>query len=151
MTLKYHNILVAVDGSKEAEWAFKKSISIAERNQAALNLVHIIDTRSYMALEAYDHKVEERAEKYAEELMGKYKKEAFKAGVQTVNTFIEYGSPKVMIPKQIAKKLAVDLIVCGATGLNAMERFLIGSVSEHITRAAKCDVLVVRTDELEEV
>ncbi|KHF28846.1 putative universal stress protein [Anoxybacillus sp. BCO1] len=28
-----------------------------------------------------------------------------------------------------------------------MERFFIGSVSEHITRYAKCDVLVVRTPE----
>ena len=37
--------------------------------------------------------------------------------------------------------------MCGATGLNAVERFLIGSVSEHIIRYAKCDVLVVRGDE----
>ena len=29
MTLKYNQILVAVDGSKEAEYAFKKSVSIA--------------------------------------------------------------------------------------------------------------------------
>ena len=27
MTLTYKKILVAVDGSKEAEWAFKKAIS----------------------------------------------------------------------------------------------------------------------------
>ena len=31
--------------------------------------------------------------------------------------------------------------------LNAVERFLIGSVSENIVRSAKCDVLVVRTPE----
>ncbi|AKU59378.1 nucleotide-binding protein [Lacticaseibacillus paracasei] len=34
----------------------------------------------------------------------------------------------------------------GATGLNAVERLLIGSVTEYVTRNALCDVLVVRTD-----
>ena len=47
MTLQYNQIIVAVDGSKESEWAFKKSVAIAGRNNATLNLVNIIDTRSY--------------------------------------------------------------------------------------------------------
>ena len=34
----------------------------------------------------------------------------------------------------------------GATGLNAVERLFIGSVSEYVIRNASCDVLVVRTD-----
>jgi nucleotide-binding universal stress UspA family protein len=34
----------------------------------------------------------------------------------------------------------------GATGLNAMERILIGSVSSYVARHAECDVLIVRTD-----
>ncbi|MGG3450755.1 MULTISPECIES: universal stress protein [Bacillaceae] len=148
--LKYKNVLVAVDGSKEAEWAFKKSVEIAKRNEAALNLVHVIDTRSFAAIEAYDRSIAERATKYGKELLDEYKKEATDAGVKQVNTFTEFGSPKVIIPKDIAKQVQADLIVCGATGLNAMERFLIGSVSEHITRAAKCDVLIVRTDEAAE-
>ncbi|MEL5941041.1 universal stress protein, partial [Tetragenococcus halophilus] len=40
----------------------------------------------------------------------------------------------------------VDLIILGATGLNAVERLFIGSVSEYVTRNASCDVLIVRTD-----
>jgi len=36
------------------------------------------------------------------------------------------------------------LIIVGATGLNAVERFLIGSVSESVARYSKCDVLIVR-------
>ena len=50
-----------------------------------------------------------------------------------------------MISKDISKKLKADFIICGATGFNAVERFLIGSVSENIVRSAKCDVLVIRT------
>jgi nucleotide-binding universal stress UspA family protein len=36
MGLKYQKILVAIDGSKEADWAFKKGIEIAKRNDATL-------------------------------------------------------------------------------------------------------------------
>lgn len=149
MTLTYKNILVAVDGSKEAEWAFKKAIEIAKRNDAKLVLAHVIDTRTFATVEAYDRTIAERADRFATELMENYKNIAVNAGVTEVNYDIDYGSPKVRVPKDIAKKHNVDLIICGATGLNAVERFLIGSVSEHITRYAPCDVLVVRTDKEE--
>jgi nucleotide-binding universal stress UspA family protein len=147
MTLVYKQILVAVDGSKESEWAFKKAVAIADRNEATLNLINVIDTRSYAAVEAYDRSIAERAQQFAEELLGNYKLEAEKAGLQKVNVLVEYGSPKTLISRDLSKKLEADLIICGATGLNAVERFLIGSVSENIVRSAKCDVLVVRTPE----
>jgi nucleotide-binding universal stress UspA family protein len=146
MTLSYKKILVAVDGSKEAEWAFRKAIAVAKRNNAKILIAHIIDTRTFATVEAYDRTIAERAELFAKELMENYKKEANDAGVPDVEYVIDYGSPKVKIPKDIAKKHEIDLIMCGATGLNAVERFLIGSVSEHITRHAHCDVLVVRSE-----
>ncbi len=144
--MEYKQILVAVDGSKEAEYAFKKSVAIAARNNATLHLINIIDTRSFAAIEAYDRSIAERAQAFAEDLLNGYKAEAVAGGVQNVNIIIEYGSPKTMISKDIANKVEADLIICGATGLNAMERFLIGSVSEYIVRSSACDVLVIRTD-----
>ncbi len=150
MALTYKNIVVAVDGSKEAEYAFKKAIAVANRNESTLSLVNIIDTRSFAAIEAYDRSVQERAQEFAEELLAGYKKEAEAAGVKNVNVLIEYGSPKTIITKDVSKKVDADLIICGATGLNAVERFLIGSVSESIVRSANCDVLVVRTDSVVE-
>jgi nucleotide-binding universal stress UspA family protein len=146
MAMAYKTIVVAVDGSKEAEWAFKKAIQIAKRNDAKLILSHIIDVRSFAIVDGYDLTTTERAEKYAKELLENYQKQAIDAGVKEVITDIEYGSPKVKIAKEVAPKYQADLIICGATGLNAVERLLIGSVSEHITRYAKCDVLVVRTE-----
>ena len=53
---------------------------------------------------------------------------------------------EIKIPKEIAKNNNCDLIICGATGMSAVERFLMGSVSEHITRYAPCDVLIVRKE-----
>ena len=67
-----------------------------------------------------------------------------------VETRLEFGPPKLLIPKNLANELDVDLIMCGASGLNAVERFMIGSVSEAIVRHAPCDVLVVRTEEIPE-
>lgn len=147
MTLKYSNILVAVDGSKESELAFKKGAAAAVRNNATLHLAHIIDNRSFGSIEAYDRTIADRTMKNSEELLAKYKQEAEAAGVKNVNVIIEYGVPKVAIPKELAPKLNVDVIICGATGLNAAERFIMGSVSERIVRTAKCDVLVVRRDQ----
>jgi nucleotide-binding universal stress UspA family protein len=145
MGLKYKNILVAIDGSKEADWAFKKGVEIAKRNQASLLLVHVIDTRSFALIEAYDTVIGERAEKLAKDMLENYHKQAVDSGLTDVQFEITFGSPKVTIPRDVAKKHNVDLIICGATGMNVVERFFIGSVSEHITRYASCDVLVVRT------
>ncbi|MFG6148270.1 universal stress protein [Halobacillus sp. B23F22_1] len=144
MTYEYKNIVVAVDGSETAEVAFKKAIDIANRNDAQLILSHVVDTRAFSTVEAYDRSLAVRAEKYAKELLDDYQQKAEDAGVQNVTVSIEYGSPKVKIAKDVAPKFHADLIICGATGLNLMERFFIGSVSEHITRYATCDVLVVR-------
>jgi nucleotide-binding universal stress UspA family protein len=146
VAMTYKTIVVAVDGSKEAEWAFKKAIQIAKRNNAKLILSHVIDLRGIATFEVYDRSVLERSEKYAKELLNGYQQQALAAGLNDVVIDIEFGSPKVKIAKDVAPKYKADLIICGATGLNAIERLLIGSVSENITRYAKCDVLVVRTE-----
>lgn len=147
MTLKYSHILVALDGSKQAAWAYKKAVDIALRNQAVLNLVSIIDNRTFGMVETYDRNILKRLKIEARERLEKYKQEARDAGVETVNSIVEYGVPKSDIPRTIAKRIGADLIICGATGLTGAERIIMGSVSQSIVRHAKCDVLVVRTEE----
>ncbi|WP_080874937.1 universal stress protein [Oceanobacillus timonensis] len=142
--MEYTNIVVAVDGSKAAEKAFSHSLDIAKRNNARLVLAHVVDSRTFSTAEAYDRSLSERAETYAKELLDDYVEQAEAAGITDIVRCIEYGSPKVKIAKEIAGNFEADLIICGATGMNAVERFLIGSVSESITRYASCDVLVVR-------
>jgi nucleotide-binding universal stress UspA family protein len=146
MANHYKSILAAVDGSKEAEYAFRKSIDVAKRNEGSLlNIVNVIDTRAF---EAYGRSFVERAQQLAEELVNGYKAQAEAEGLKNVNVIIEYGSAKTMITKEIANSTQADLIICGGTGLNAVERFFMtGSVTEAIVRSAKCDVLVIRTPE----
>ncbi|WP_163653357.1 universal stress protein [Listeria sp. PSOL-1] len=147
MLQQYERVLVAVDGSKEAEAAFKKAIQVAKRNNAALGIVNVIDTRAFSSVANYDTSMADKATEYADELLTSYKEEATKAGVSNVETFIEYGSPKTAITNDAAQAFKADLIMCGATGLNAVERLLIGSVSQQIITHAPCDVLVVRSEE----
>lgn len=146
MDLSYNHIIVAVDGSEPAEWAFRKGIEVAKRNDATLYLVHVVDTSRYRGIEMYDVNFTKKALTHAQELLDRYAQQAKNQGLEKVETIVEEGSPKIVITRHAAKKVNADLILCGATGINAVERMFLGSVSEHITRHAKCDVLVVRNE-----
>jgi len=144
MSFEYHNILVALDGSKGSDRAFEKAVDIARRNNSNLVLSHVIETNLYSSVEAYDKNTSERLQNDAQALLKTYKDRALKENIANVITDLEYGSPKVKIAKKIAPKYDCDLIICGATGRTAIERFFIGSVSEHIIRYAEIDVLIVK-------
>jgi len=148
MNTQYQNILLAVDGSKEAEYAFKKAITISLQNNAHLKICHVIDT-SIMTATTFDSltlTVSESMLDYGKKLINNYVELAKEQGITNVSGLIEQGNPKTIISKIIAPKHKIDLIICGATGLNTIERLLIGSVSEHIIRYASCDVLVIRNN-----
>ncbi|MFD1418777.1 universal stress protein [Companilactobacillus keshanensis] len=146
MLQQYKNILVPIDGSFEAELAFKKAVEVAKRNKAAVHLLHVIDTRAFQNVSSFDSTMVEQITEKAKETVKGYVKTAKDAGLTEIDYSIEYGAPKAIIANDFPKKLGIDLVMIGATGLNAMERLLIGSVTEYVTRTAACDVLVVRTD-----
>ena len=143
---EYEKILVPIDGSKEAKLAFDKAIEVAKRNHAKLVLAHVIDTRSLQTPTGFEGNFSDEIRKQAENLFAEYVEVAKAHNFMDVETVLEYGSPKVVISKQLTKDYGIDLIMMGATGLNAVERLFIGSVSEYVIRNASCDVLVVRTD-----
>ena len=67
-------------------------------------------------------------------------------GLDDIDYHIRYGSPKRIISYDFVKDHGNNLIVMGATGLNAVERMLMGSVTEYVNQHAMADVLIVRTD-----
>ena len=125
MTQRYENIMVAVDGSKEADLAFIKGVHSALRNQAKLTIAHVIDTRALQSISTFDAEVYEELQVEANDLMAEYEKRARDAGLTDI-------------------KVVIEMILVGATGLNAFERLLVGSSSEYILRHASVDLLVVR-------
>jgi nucleotide-binding universal stress UspA family protein len=144
----YQNIVVAVDGSQQAELAFRKSMDVAKRNiGSTLHILHVIDTSVATSIDMlYDNMVE-LVRKHGEVLLEGYKTQANEAGVENVNTIMTKGVPKTVLTKKLSEIVEADLIICGATGLNAIEQIFIGSNTEAIVRHAKCDVLIVRTPE----
>lgn len=147
MTVLYKKILVAVDGSEPAEKAFLTAASLAAQLNSDLVVAHVLDVRSYSVIEAYDLSVDERMKTYAEQLLFDCKAKAEELGVKNIELILDYGSPRTKIAKDIARNVGADLIVCGASGMSAVERFILGSVSEGIARYANCNVLVVRNEE----
>ncbi|SDW12918.1 Nucleotide-binding universal stress protein, UspA family [Marinococcus luteus] len=137
-------ILVAVDGSEEADYAFETALPIAKSQGSQLIVTQVINRNAYRPLSNYDSSLIGEVENKARLLLDKYKKQAEEFGITDVVTDIEYGSPKTAITRDIVPKYNVDLIVTGATGLNAVEKIFLGSVSEHITKNADCSVMVVR-------
>lgn len=144
MLKQYQNIQVAVDGSKEAEMAFEKAIKVAKRNDATLQILHVVDTRAFQDISSFDSAMVEQVADEAKIKIKDYYVRAQDAGISDVQYKIEFGSPKNIIAHEFPEKHNIDLIVIGATGLNAIERLLIGSITEYVTRASECDVLVIR-------
>lgn len=148
MAQQYKHILVPIDGSQEAELAFKKAVAVAKRNgdDTELRLLHVVDTRAFQNISSFDSSMVEQVTETAKKTLDEYVDYAKKQGLTNVSYTIEYGAPKTIIARDVPQKMHADLIMIGATGLNAVERILIGSVTEFVTRTAVCDVLVVRTD-----
>lgn len=144
METKYENIVIAVDGSEASEKALQKAIQVAKRNDATLVIAHVIDSRAFARLAAYDSYITDKIDEDGKQLLADYERIAHEANHTKTKMVLEYGSPKTVIAKKIIPEAEADLIVMAATGLNAVERFMIGSVSERTVRDAKCDVLIVR-------
>lgn len=146
MTANYHKILVPMDGSKESEAALSRAIELTldAGDAGVLSILNVIDTRAFQNVASFDDTMVEAVSDETRKSLEKYKTQATEAGVKNVDYLIEYGSPKALIAKDVPSEVNADLIVIGATGLNAVERLVIGSVTEFVTRTAKTDVLVVR-------
>ncbi|MCR6521313.1 universal stress protein [Lysinibacillus capsici] len=136
----YLKIAVAIDFSEQSLKALDRASQLAKEHNAILQLVNVIDTKSFGAVSAYDLKYAEELKKENILKMEKLEKEALQTGVKEVESIVETGSPKDILT-QLPQ---VDLIVCGATGLNRMEKMMLGSVAEKVVRHALCDVLIVR-------
>jgi len=146
MTANYHRILVPMDGSKESEAALTRAIELTldAGDEGILSILNVIDTRAFQNVASFDDTMVEAVSDETRKSLEKFKAQAIEAVVKNVDYLIEYGSPKSLIAKDVPNEVNADLIVIGATGLNAVERLVIGSVTEFVTRSAKVDVLVVR-------
>ncbi|MDO5457768.1 MAG: universal stress protein [Atopococcus tabaci] len=142
----YKNILVGVDGSENAEQALQRAIQFSIMHEAKLHIAHIIDTRALNNYATINYNYSDLINEETVNALNDYKNFALDNGVKEVDTIVEYGSPRTLMSKTIPDEYDIDLVIVGATGLNAVERMFIGSVSEQIVRQASCDVIIVRNE-----
>lgn len=90
-----------------------------------------------------DPMIVEDSRKQIREFMEKCVDQVKQEGIP-VDAKIYYGDSKTELAEKLPESEDIDLIVIGATGLNRIERVLIGSNTNYIVQNAKCDVIIVK-------
>lgn len=140
----YENVLVPTDGSEPAANAARQAYEIAERFDATLHSLFVIDVDENTPLNLSAEPVVEGLRKEGERLTAEVAEDA-PDGVETV-TAIEQGSPDERI-LEYADSEGIDVIVMGTHGRRGLDRYLIGSVTEKVLRQADCSVLVTQPED----
>ncbi|GHP13495.1 universal stress protein [Lentilactobacillus fungorum] len=143
----YQNVLVPVDGSAVTEHVLQRAIEVAKTNDAHLDILNILEVNQFNQTygSAVSGDVVFKLTENTENKLKEMQQEAEDAGVKDVNIHIRFGNPKPIIAREFPNDHDTDVIVMGSTGLSAVERLIIGSVTSYVTRTAKCDVLIVRS------
>ena len=143
----YSHILVPTDGSPASDAAIEHAIDLAERYDATLHALYVVDGAAYSTLEAGAEIVVEALESEGEEATERVADAAESAGVNC-ETIVTTGTAYRSIRDYVDEN-DVDMIVMGTHGRKGLDRYLLGSVTERVVRTSDVPVLTVRqpTDE----
>ena len=137
-------ILLAADGSREAELAARTAADLANKTDSELHVVHVLPSPlathdpSSFAPEVWA-RLQERERKTLEDVVEKI--EASGGAVEGAHHAA--GRPDAEIVA-LAEEIGAGLIVMGARGVGGIRRALTGSVSDSVLRHAHSPVMVVR-------
>ena len=159
-----HNVLIAVDGSRNSQRAVEYAGRVFAPNpEARLVLFQILPAISRMNLDKEEiktidsRKVERpdlaglywRAEDEAEmnKFFGEAKELLVKAGLEPEQIKTKFGVKKGEIPDAILEEAELgkyDTLILGKRGLSRVREFFLGSISTKVVREARgCAVCVV--------
>jgi nucleotide-binding universal stress UspA family protein len=143
-------ILLATDGSEEAELAASRAVDLAEKTDSELHVVHVgIVPRfleSYPGTLGYERRIYDQIEEESMQRLRELSWRVKLAGGTVAGSHLRMGkvAPEVVV---LAKELGVGLIVMGCRGHGGIRRAFEGSISDSVIRHAPCPVLVVRSHE----
>lgn len=145
----YQRILVAIDGSQSAEHALKHAGALAEALSARLRIIHVVDVGllSYGPELGIDVEAMRDA-RYAaaEKILVAARNSVQAPGIEIETGLLDTATPVQHVATAIAEAASAwpaDLLVLGRHGRRGMERWLLGSVAEGVTRRATVPVLLV--------
>src|SRR3712207_72413 len=141
-------MLLATDGSEEAELATRAAAELAEDTGSELHVLYVeplpdFMKKDYAGTPGYDRELYEKIEEEARETLRKLTWRVKVAGGTVARAHLRMGAVDEEIV-DLAGELEVDLIIVGSRGLRGIRRAITGSVSESVFRHARCPVMVVR-------
>jgi nucleotide-binding universal stress UspA family protein len=134
-------ILIAFDGSDQAQKAFNFALDMSEKYSAMLTVISIArppEPPVNVELQA----ILDSATSYYEAGFAKMKDRCASAGVEC-SFEIRVGHPAEQIV-HFADEKKMDIIVVGHRGKSLFKRWLLGSVAKRVLSYASCTVIVVR-------
>ncbi|MEW6702626.1 MAG: universal stress protein [Bacteroidota bacterium] len=146
------NIIVPTDFSKLSTSAFEYAKDLAERMDAKIHLIYVLEkTPPFLAMRSLDvseedvmRSMEEEAIKQLEETAEGLKDDTSVQIVHVLRKGIDY---EEII--KYSKEISGDMIVIATHGRTGILHTLLGSVAEKVIRYAKCPVLVITPEEEE--
>ena len=137
-------ILLATDGSKEAELAATTAAELAKSTHSELHLIHVGEVPVVYHPERHGYRVEyQEHEKEAQQLLEAQVQRIKGAGTTVGQAHLRMGRPDEEIV-DLAQSIGAGLIVMGSRGRGRIRRALMGSVSESVVRHAHCPVTIAR-------
>ena len=138
-------ILLATDGSREAELAARTAADIAKSTSSELHVVNVAGGRAYYT---ESREITEQLRQRAGQLLDEQVEMIKEAGGTVTETHIrvvaEHRDRAIVV---VAEELGAGLIAMGSRGQGGVRRALLGSVSDSVVRHAHCPVLVVREEQ----
>jgi nucleotide-binding universal stress UspA family protein len=138
-------ILLATDGSKEAELAASTAAELSEKTDSELHIIHVGEVPLVYHPERHGgyHINYEKAESQARERLEAQVEKMKETGATVAQAHLRMGKADEEIV-ELAESMGVGLIVMGTRGHGRIRRALVGSVSESVVRHAHCPVTIVR-------
>jgi nucleotide-binding universal stress UspA family protein len=141
-------VLLATDGSKDAELAATTALELANNTRSELHIVLVYEP-AYAYVDASglpffpDAELEHELEQQARRRLDAEVQKTRSAGGAVAQAHLRVGAAHAEIV-DLAQEIGAGLIVMGSRGLGGIRRALMGSVSDLVVRHAHCPVLVVR-------
>ena len=141
-------ILLATDGSREAQLAAATAADLARSTGSELHVVHVGEMPLVYHPERHAYRAEyEEHEKEAQQLLEAEVERVKGAAATVAQSHLRMGRADARVAEEIvelAQSIDAGLIVMGSRGQGRLRRALVGSVSESVLRHAHCPVTIVR-------
>ena len=138
-------ILLATDGSAEAQLAARTAADLAQRTDSDLHVTTVGAGVPISATTSPTHfeDVLREHRRQAQEVLEKQVKGIEESGATINQTHLKEGRAEEEIV-ELAEELGAGLIVMGSRGHSRLRRALMGSVSDAVVWHAQCPVIIVR-------